>query len=92
MLTLKNFLCLCLFVTSFKAGKSAGNALEETSDAELKKLIAQENFVVVLFSKLPIEVTSMSKYSYLFFLHCSNAYIYKYSIFVSFTKHQCHRN
>ena len=63
MLTLKHFVCLCLFVTSFRVGKSAGNALEETSDVELKKLIAQEHYVVVLFSK-----------SFIFYPSCDQGY------------------
>ena len=50
-LTLKNILCLALFVTVFRSGDSAaGNALEEISDVDLKKLIAQETYVIVLFS------------------------------------------
>jgi len=50
MLMLKHFLCLCLLVTSFRYCKSVGNTLEETSDAELRKLIGQEHYVVVLFT------------------------------------------
>ncbi len=50
-LTIKNILCFALFVTSFRSGQSvAGNALEEISDVDLKKLIAQETYVIVLFS------------------------------------------
>lgn len=48
-LTAKNLLRFLLFVALVSSGLSA---LEEISDDELKKLIAQEHYVVVLFSEI----------------------------------------
>jgi len=47
-LSARNLLRLLFFVAFVRSGLAA---LEETSDDELKKLIAQENYVVVLFSE-----------------------------------------
>jgi hypothetical protein len=45
----KRILCLCVLAALFHHGQSV---LEEISDPELKKLVAQEQYVIVLFSNL----------------------------------------
>ena len=52
--TLLTIFCLLPVFLSSLSGVVTGNSLEEVDDQELQKLLTQENYVAVLFSKLSL--------------------------------------